>query len=865
MERTIALIFQKLLGFRKNETLTLPPGPKQALTADISCLSNQTLNGLSFHTPVGSGLSSVLKDLYLLYGAIRYFYCGEKTRLFSDGLDPSNYSWLEILPLGDRTPVISINRDGTLAHFLPPPSPHKNARFRQKEYFVTPELVSWLAYRIWGFSQLRQGQFQIIQRLCRGENTLAILPTGGGKSLCFQLPALLLPGTTLVVSPLKSLMRDQHFSLKKAGIQGTAFIDSSKSSAEKAAIIGKLKAGSLKLLYLSPERLQIESFQKELAIAMDEHPISLFAIDEAHCISEWGHDFRPSYLRLRQYVEQLHSPPICALTATASRYVRQDILNLLGLNNQDIITPETLDRKEISLQVCLLGEDDDTHQELINTVTTGIPKVLDKSLAEIHKWGAGLIFTPYAAPRGRHTAPLGSEAVANLLLLKGFKCQHYHAQLPDAQRISVQDRFKENTFPILVATKGYGMGIDKENIDYVVHLSAPASLEAYYQEAGRAGRDGEHAHSVIIARPRKDKCLQNTAGRLPECCRGWHCDYSGGEKCSFGIQAALLALEYPAEKEVLRHFTNFLSRLETESEGRNVFVFTSPSLQTARQQKYLYYLEQLGAVQEYWVLEYRKVADNQYDVLIKVRLTAPNSLENKYWLANKVVQKLSTYKAQKLNMLNTVEMYIKATTCRRRFLMQYFGDSCSYEQCNFCDSDGISKESLPIKAETSAINSLNLLEQALITGNVGLALALAKTPASEELGDQITIRAMRELEDRPHNPAALFLAGLFTCRDPETRPYGLRNLQGAVHIALSESPPLVGKIIGHLPSQLAYELAKKYIHRLSDDSLRELAVTLDPPEQYPDVHLAYFLPLLKNINYTLREVKNNDSKGKGTI
>jgi RecQ family ATP-dependent DNA helicase len=859
MQRSIAVIFRNLESFRTIGTQRLPAGPKQRLAADLSrFLTRPGINDWHFQAPLGTGLNKSLSELFQLYAAIRFFFTGEKTRLHLNS-SPAGYQppWLEIIPLNSEADYVPINPDGSLACFLPPlPRSLRCSSYQQPKYHLTPELAAWITQRIWNFSSLRQGQYEVIERLSHGKNTLAILPTGAGKSLCFQLPALLLPGVTLVVSPLKSLMRDQYLNLTKSGINGAEFIDSSQTVEEKNAVLDKMKSGEVKLLYLSPERLQIESFQRELADTA--YPISLFVIDEAHCISEWGHDFRPSYLRLRHFVSQLNNPPICALTATASRYVRQDILALLGLNTQDMITPSTLDRKEISLQVRLLTQEADIHKELVNIVRTEIPAVLGRSLEDIHQQGAGVIFTPYAAPRGISNRPLGSETISRLLQNNGLDCRHYHSQLSDSRRISTQDQFKENAFPLLVATKGYGMGIDKENIDYIVHLSAPASLEAYYQEAGRAGRDGEHAHSVIIARPRLEKCIQQCKTGLPGCHRGWKCQYTGGEKCSYGIQAGLLAQEYPPEQESLQRFCRFLDVLAAYAQAGEKFRYVCPCRESARQQKYLYYLEQLGALREYRILEYRKAADNQFDLLVQVELAAADSLDNRYWLANKVIERIETHKAQKLNMLDTVQLYIKTDTCRRRLLMQYFGDDSRYERCNFCDCDGISPAAAPEAVKAASSNRL-LLEESLVQQDLSLALELVAVE-DRETSDEITVRAMRELEDRPYNPAALFLAGIFSCLRPETEIYGLRNLQGAVDAALADCPQLVPEIFKHIAMpEMAYTLAGKYLDRLECTALKQLAARLDPPDQYPDVHLALLLPQLQQINHALMEVPTYDS------
>lgn len=871
MLAAVAIILRNLMSFRGHHVAKLPNSPQQRLESDLFRLLLIPDQKLRFSLPSGTGLSKIIRDFFQLYSAVNYFYTGKKTAIHLHGhsLPVPNVPWLEIFPTEADADTISVNADGTLACFLPPPEYTLCSAHEQDKYHVTREILIWLAKRIWDFSALREGQHAIISRLTAGTNTLGILPTGAGKSLCFQLPALLLPGVTLVVSPLKSLMRDQFDSLSKAGINGADYIDSSKTAAEKGAVLEKLASGKLKLLYLSPERLQIESFQQELASAAAVYPISLFAIDEAHCISEWGHDFRPAYLRLRHFISQLHDPPICALTATASRYVRQDILNLLGLNLQDMVTPKTMDRKEISLQVHILNREDDYHREIINIVHNEIPRVMGRSLESIHAKGAGVVFTPYAAPMGRNTKPMGTEEISRVLREQELDCRHYHAQLPDSARIAVQDQFKDNAFPVLVATKGYGMGIDKENIDYVVHVCAPASLEAYYQEAGRAGRDGEHAHSVIIARPRLKQCEGKASFSLPPCAQGWKCEFTGGEKCDYGVQAGLLALEYPSEQETAQRFTRFLDMLAGYGNAQ-VIRYVCPAKDSARHQKYLYYLQQLEAVTDFRVLEYRKVAEGQYDILLEVEIAGPDIYANKYWLANKVVERIETYKAQRLNMLNTVQLYIKTGSCRRRFLMQYFGDPVRYESCNFCDIDGISLDAAPIPSGSQSQSLvLELLDRALLEQNLSSALKIADTVLGLGIQEDVTVRAMRELEDRPYNPAALFLSGVFASKLPETEAYGLRNLQGATEYALSRQPECLGDMFALLARDnpdIAYRLAGRFLEQLDTVTLRKLAVLLDPPEQFPDVHLALLLPELEEISRLLRtEVPEYECEGDSPV
>ena len=862
MPPAVAGVLRNILQFTSLNTRRLADSPRLMLESDLVRLLSVPRTSWRFNVPPGTGLTAALTDIFRLYSALHYLYTGETTTLYlaASSIPKAGVSWLKIIPADSDT--IIVNADGTLEAFLPDPPLERCTVHCQDEYFTTPELVTWLVRRLWNFKGLREGQLEIISRLFRGKSVMGILPTGAGKSLCFQLPAMLLPGITLVVSPLKSLMRDQFANLSKLGITGADFLDSSKNADEKEQVLARLRTGQLKMLYLSPERLQIESFQLELAHTLTSFPISLFAIDEAHCISEWGHDFRPSYLRLRQFISQLKDPPVCALTATASNYVRQDILSLLGLNTQDMVTPKTLDRKEISLQVKILEEKRDHNQEITQIIGEEIPRILNRSLDSIHSDGAGVVFAPYAAPKGKNTGPMGTEQIARSLQNQGFNCKFYHSQMADEPRAAIQDGFKDNQFPLLVATKGYGMGIDKENIDYIVHACAPASLEAYYQEAGRAGRDGEHAHSVIIARPRLDKCERKNLP-LPACHQGWKCEFTGLNKCDYGIQAGLLGLEYPSEQETAQRFKHFLSVLLGYADQGTKFNYVCPAQESARHQKYLYYLQLFGAVVDYRVMEYRRVAENHYDLLLQVELAGPNSLDNQFWLANKVIERIEIYKQQKINMLNTVHAYINTDSCRRRFLMQYFGDKTRYQHCNFCDNEGISQEAAP--AARTALGQQELLEYArsiLSEQNLPPALDLVDKIRGTEIKDDIRISSMRELEDRPYNPAALFLAGFLATENPESEAYGIRNLKGLLEIILKETPELLGPILEKMAienPQLAYALSCPLTDQMDSHVLKQLAAALIPPEQYPDIHLTLLLPQLQKISNILNsEVTDND-------
>ncbi len=307
-----------------------------------------------------------------------------------------------------------------------------------------------------------EGQEEIIDALLAGKNALGIMPTGSGKSLCYQLPALLLEGVTLVISPLIALMKDQVDSLTRLGIPAT-YINSSISSVEQQTRLAALARSEFKLVYIAPERFHNTSFSSGIT----QCHVSLFAIDEAHCISEWGHDFRPDYLRLKPALEMLGNPPVVALTATATPEVRQDIVRQLGLQN-----PLTLvtgfDRPNLRLEV----------QE--------VPTVLDKlsALREVLRRQPGAAGIIYAATRK------AVDEVTRLLRAEGCNLAAYHAGLPSETRKEIQNRFMSGEVPVVAATNAFGMGIDKPDLRFVVHYQIPGSLEAYYQEIGRAGRDG---------------------------------------------------------------------------------------------------------------------------------------------------------------------------------------------------------------------------------------------------------------------------------------------------------------------------------------------------------------------------------------
>ncbi len=325
--------------------------------------------------------------------------------------------------------------------------------------------------KYYGYSSFRKGQEDIINSIINKNDVLAIMPTGGGKSICYQVPALILEGLTIVISPLISLMKDQVDALKIMGIEAE-FINSSLSNSEYSEVLQNINEDKYKILYVAPERLDSIDFIE----IMKAKNISQVAIDEAHCVSQWGHDFRSSYKRIPYFINNLSTRPIIsAFTATASLEVREDIVNILQLNNPDVYVTG-FDRENLSINIVKSGA---KNKYLLNYI-------------ENHKNESGII---YAATRKE------VENIYEGLLKRNYSVSRYHAGLSQEERKLNQENFIKDDIKIMVATNAFGMGIDKPNIRWVVHYNMPQSIENYYQEIGRAGRDGEDSECVLLFTP----------------------------------------------------------------------------------------------------------------------------------------------------------------------------------------------------------------------------------------------------------------------------------------------------------------------------------------------------------------------------
>lgn len=555
----------------------------------------------------------------------------------------------------------------------------------------------------YGFDAFRPGQETAIDSLLAGKDTVVVMPTGGGKSLIFQLPALVFEGATLVVSPLISLMKDQVDSLARIGIPAT-FINSTLSPKETAERLEKIRNGFYKLVYIAPERFYSQAFAESLKGLK----VSLFAIDEAHCISQWGHDFRPSYMRLRDAIKLVGRPPVVALTATATPEVRADIIRQLALPDPEVVITGFA---RPNLQFGVLQASDGNKRDLI--IDT-----ISHSLA-----GTGIV---YVGTRSK------ADEIAAELVANDIQAVVYHAGLDNESRQWVQESFMNGAARVVVATNAFGLGINKKDIRFVIHHDLPGTIEAYYQEAGRAGRDGAQSVCLLLHSPR-DRYLQeffikgdnpppNIIVEIYDLLREWS---ESGQFC----QGESLLLTY---SDIAKHLSESVPEMAIgtalkilEREGyiarpnektANAFLKITlapeklPELFSARSKKPA---ELLAALQdrfgkelwEGWTFNLEEAAQklqSKKEALVRLikKLVEKDAAEYEPPFKGTEIQLLKKVRPEDLDLdfkaleeklrrayekLEEMENYTRHLGCRQQYILRYFGEHDA-APCGKCDS-----------------------------------------------------------------------------------------------------------------------------------------------------------------------------------
>jgi len=489
-----------------------------------------------------------------------------------------------------------------------------------------------LAKRRFGISSFRPGQALAIRNVLAGIDTLAIMPTGAGKSLCYQLPALELPGVTLVVSPLIALMKDQHDKLAELDIE-VLRLDSTLSPRDEQAALARLSENRPCIAYVTPERLGEPRFRDRLASVH----VALFVVDEAHCISQWGHDFRPAYLGLGEAVRALGNPPVLALTATAPPKVKDDILAQLQIPDASVIDIG-LDRPNLRYHVIKAGSERKKQAMLL--------RLLEKTP------GCGIIYAATVKT---------VDALADFLWSQGVECGRYHGRMRAKDRERVQSAFMERSEPrLMVATNAFGLGVDKQDLRFVIHYNFPGSLESYYQEAGRAGRDGIAADCVLLYQP-EDKRIQSffLGGRYPT------------PEQTRAVAEALIAVtggrvasaETDEHDEVFQSVKDIAERADAPAKKARVV---------------LSFLKEVGFALEAPGARFAPLA------------IEPPSLENLARAASRYEQKRAQDRARLAAMLR----YAQSHLCRTRLLVTYFGYTDA-PACGTCDNCMRAARSVP--------------------------------------------------------------------------------------------------------------------------------------------------------------------------
>ncbi|WP_168733399.1 DEAD/DEAH box helicase [Deinococcus sp. Arct2-2] len=762
---------------------------------------------------------------------------------------------------------------------------------------VERHLLDFFARRYFTLPEVKPEQAHLVQRALLGQSGLGILPTGFGKSLVFQLYAVMVPQTTLVISPLKALMRDQLHSMHRLGLSCVDAITGADAAPLKDRKMAAFRARKLRLLYISPERLQIKAFYEELRDSMASTPVGAIVVDEAHCVSEWGHDFRPAYLQIGNLRELLaeasgRSIPLLAMTATASELVRKDIRSVLNLPEDSVVQLSSSDRPNLSLSVHPVPSSAKPAY-LESLLKKTLPAVLKIPANDLVPHGkpppythAGVVFAVYANPHGRGTLPEGVHAIAQTvnervtfdpelvrvhastaptvcptckspLWIPMSKAELKLAGMIDTsskrclacgetfvryaslsnwdKTISKnQDDFQNNDFPILIATKGYGMGIDKRNLRFIVHHALSSGLEGYYQEAGRAGRDGNHSHVALLYAPPTPTCLSQLRSQPePPCVTEkanfmFHkCPFGLETLCDYGKQARFIHSSYAGVSEdvqdVMTIYDTLVAGQPIETDER----FNEDESKDT--QLALYRLQQLGMVEGY-ALKYKsltriefsvtlnaewspdRLVDRLKDLLLKFEYSEEQAEARVAPLRPKSTQRrrvqaapadkgrsllessasillervYQTVPRMRYDMLRNELDYATSNTCRRLVLRGRFDDAAYLPtddyQCGFCDvcvpDLNFTRKEAAIPARDAQMEEVaRMLPDLMQAFNRDDLTRVIQTSVLRGAVAGMYSRAVSRLESDSTNLSALYLSGALARRRPDRKLEAMQFLK----------------------------------------------------------------------------------------